>query len=151
MGDIIMKIRKNRRLLRIVLVLLIVGGSYIFNKVENRLLGSTSNSTIYQAISQHQSDVQVEATGKVIKILPDDNQGSRHQRFLLKLESGDVILIAHNIDLAPRVKNLDKGDSVSFSGEYEWNDKGGVVHWTHHDPQNYHPEGWLKFQGKIYQ
>jgi hypothetical protein len=40
---------------------------------------------------------------------------------------------------------------VEFFGEYEWNAKGGVVHWTHHDPQGLHENGWLKHQGRLYQ
>jgi hypothetical protein len=87
----------------------------------------------------------------MIKILADDTKGSKHQRFILKLSSGQTLLIAHNIDLAPRINGLHKGDSVSFNGEYEWNAKGGVVHWTHHDPQDRHEDGWLKYNGKVYQ
>ncbi|HCJ6793132.1 DUF3465 domain-containing protein, partial [Acinetobacter baumannii] len=26
-----------------------------------------------------------------------------------------------------------------------------VLHWTHHDPQNRHENGWLKHNGRIYQ
>ena len=61
------------------------------------------------------------------------------------------MLIAHNIDLAPKIEGLKKGDKVEFYGEYEHNQKGGVIHWTHHDPQGKHIDGWLKYQGRMYQ
>lgn len=89
--------------------------------------------------------------GKVTRILSDDTEGSKHQRFILKLSSGLTILIAHNIDLAPRIESLKNGDTISFYGVYEWNAKGGTVHWTHHDPNKKHIGGWLKKGSKIYQ
>ena len=108
-------------------------------------------ASIKSAYENHQSDVQVKGSGIVIRILNDDNKGSRHQKFILKLSSGQTVLIAHNIDLAPRINSISKGDQVQFYGEYEWNKKGGVVHWTHHDPKGRHVGGWLKHNGTTYQ
>jgi hypothetical protein len=90
-------------------------------------------------------------SGRVSRILSDDNIGSKHQRFILTLSSGQTILIAHNIDIAPRVPSLNNGDIIYFNGIYEKNFKGGVVHWTHHDPSGRHSAGWLKKNGHIYQ
>ncbi|EOW9163459.1 putative lipoprotein [Vibrio cholerae] len=110
-----------------------------------------NDSVLQQAYKSQQSDLQVQGFGKVVKVLPDDNDGSKHQKFILKLNSGQTLLVAHNIDLVPRIPNLQVGDSVEFYGEYEWNKKGGVLHWTHKDPQNRHAHGWLKHNGQVYE
>ncbi len=104
-----------------------------------------------QTSGQWHSGQQVSATGTVIRVLPDDNEGSRHQRFILRLGTGQTLLVAHNIDLAPRVPSLREGDTVSFYGEYEPNAQGGVIHWTHHDPAGRHTAGWLEHAGRRYQ
>lgn len=96
-------------------------------------------------------DVPVQGQGKVIKVLPDDTRGSQHQRFLLRLGSNQTVLVAHNIDLASRLQNLHAGDTVRFKGIYEWNDQGGVVHWTHRDPSGRHTAGWLEHDGQTVQ
>lgn len=111
----------------------------------------SSNQVLADAFESRKSDLQVEGEGVVAKILRDDNEGGRHQRFIVRLESGQTLLVAHNIDLAPRVSSLREGDTVSFNGEYEWSPKGGVIHWTHHDPAGLHPAGWLKHNGRTYQ
>lgn len=97
------------------------------------------------------SGAQAQGSGVVIRILPDDNDGSRHQRFIIRLDSGRTLLIAHNIDLAPRISSLREGDTVAFNGVFEPNAKGGAIHWTHRDPQGHHEAGWLKHEGQIYQ
>ena len=114
-------------------------------------LQRTDKSDIGRAFKNRTSDVQVEGEGTVTRILPDDVKGQRHQRFILRLASGRTVLIAHNIDLAPRVESLRRGDTVQFKGEYEWNAEGGVIHWTHHDPARRHAAGWLKHKERIYQ
>ncbi len=110
-----------------------------------------NDAVLQQAYQSQQNDLQVQGFGQLVKVLPDDNDCSRHQKFILKLNSGQTLLVAHNIDLAPRIPNLKVGDIVEFYGEYEWNKKGGVLHWTHKDPQNRHAHGWLKHNGQVYE
>ena len=110
----------------------------------------TSDDPIARAFASRASDIQVEGEGAVIRVLEDDLNGARHQRFIVQLASGQTLLITHNIDIAPRVDALEVGDSVRFNGEYVWNEKGGVVHWTHHDPRGRHVAGWLIHNGKTY-
>ena len=109
-----------------------------------------SVDALSDAFQKRLSDIQVEGQGVVVKILPDDRKGSKHQRFILELDAGQTLLVAHNIDLAPRISSLKNGDQVSFFGEYEWNAQGGVLHWTHHDPQGRHIDGWLEHKGVRY-
>jgi len=94
---------------------------------------------------------QARGSGIVSRVLPDDNDGSRHQRFILELPSGRTLLVAHNIDVAPRIPSLQRGDTVEYYGVFESNDRGGVIHWTHHDPQGRHIDGWLQHNGRRYE
>lgn len=110
-----------------------------------------ADQALENAYQQRARNHQVSGSGTVIKLLADDNAGSRHQRFILRLHSGRTLLVSHNIDLAPRIASLQVGDTVEFNGEYEWNAKGGVLHWTHHDPQGQHEAGWLKHRTRVYQ
>lgn len=111
----------------------------------------SGDSRIGRALGTKASNAQVEGEGVVTRLLADDLDGSRHQRFIVRLASGQTVLLAHNIDIASRVAGLEKGDRIRFYGEYVWNEKGGVVHWTHHDPQGRHVAGWIKHKGRKYQ
>jgi hypothetical protein len=112
---------------------------------------TATNETIANAFREQRSGVEVVGRGVVTRVLADDTDGSRHQRFILRLDSGQTLLVAHNIDIAPRLASLASGDVVEFKGVYEWNSKGGVIHWTHRDPNGAHQAGWLKYQGGTYQ
>ena len=108
---------------------------------------STSGQPAGQTGAAWRAGQWVELSGTVQRLLSDDNEGSRHQRFILRLgQQQRTLLIAHNIDLAERVP-LRRGDSVRLRGRYESNDRGGVIHWTHHDPQGFNSGGWIEYQG----
>jgi len=110
----------------------------------------THLETLQDAYAERRSNFQITQTGRIIKILNDDLKGSRHQRFIVRLKSGQTLLIAHNIDVAPYVQDLAVGIAIIFQGEYEHNNKGGVVHWTHRDSRHKHPHGWLVYKGYQY-
>jgi hypothetical protein len=110
-----------------------------------------ASELLQRAFEERRRNLQVRGSGVVDRILSDDNEGSRHQRFLIRTRTGQTILIAHNIDLAPRVEPLKVGDRIEFNGEYEWNERGGVIHWTHHDPQGRHEGGWIRRGGAVFQ
>jgi hypothetical protein len=109
------------------------------------------DAAIEHAFASRISNLRVAGQGTVMKVLADDTNGSRHQRFIVRLNSGRTLLLSHNIDLAPRVAALRAGDTVAFEGEYEWNPKGGVIHWTHRDPQGRHASGWIRHDDRTYQ
>lgn len=118
---------------------------------EPTLAAGNSGDPVRQAFEQKQGDLQMLGAGSVVRVLADDTQGSRHQRFILRTPDGITVLVAHNIDLAPRIPALEAGDRVTFFGEYEWNEQGGVIHWTHHDPKGRHVGGWLEHDGQRYE
>lgn len=119
-------------------------GTKATDTTSSQAVPTRGDDILGRAFEQQRSNLQVTSSGVVVKVLPDDEQGSRHQRFLVRVESGQTVLIAHNIDLAARLESLKAGDHVEFSGEYEWNNKGGVIHWTHRDPAGRHVAGWVR-------
>ncbi|MEE4312966.1 MAG: DUF3465 domain-containing protein [Desulfofustis sp.] len=141
---------------RIVLVLLLLLGlvvlqqryHWFFDQPSGEIVSSAEQ--LQQAFRDRRSSIQVEGRGTVVKVLKDDRQGSRHQRFILELPTGQTLLVSHNIDLAPRIDTLRIGDLVEFFGVYEYNDQGGVIHWTHHDPAGRHVDGWIRHNGRLY-
>lgn len=116
-------------------------------RVQEKVSGDAD--PIGTAFRNRASGVSVESAGTVERLLPDDLEGSRHQRFIVRLARDRTLLVAHNIDLAPRVPVVE-GERVRFRGQYEWNPKGGVLHWTHHDPAGRRPGGWIRHEGRVY-
>lgn len=110
----------------------------------------TSPEAVVRLFENRSSKIWVTVNGRVRKILPDDLEGSRHQRLILELSNGHTLLIIHNIDVAPRVNPVRVNDVLTVHGRYEWNRHGGVVHWTHHDPQGRRPGGWIRDSLRTY-
>jgi len=105
--------------------------------------------TVKRTFGKSDTGTWIEGTGLVCRLISDDNDGARHQRFILDLRNGQTVLIAHNIDLAERVP-VGLGDRIRFRGMYEWNEQGGLVHWTHHDPLGIEDGGYIRYRSKTY-
>lgn len=86
---------------------------------------------------------------KVVRVLPDDTKGSRHQKWVVQLANGKELLSIYNMDICDRVP-LNIGDTVAMGGEYIWDRGGGLIHWLHKDPRNHRPDGYVDLNGVRY-
>lgn len=112
-----------------------------------------NDAAICSAYNAGQSHVEVVADGTVTRVLGIQNgRVSPHEGFLMRLSSGcDVVLrVEVNTDLAGTFP-ISQGDRVVAKGEYEYYSRGGVIHWTHHDPRFRHEAGFIQIGDKTYQ
>jgi hypothetical protein len=113
----------------------------------------TPPDRIESAFENQEDNVPVTVKGTVVKILSDehDSVGDDHQRFIIRLANGQTVLIVHNIGIARRVAGMTVGSELRVRGDYVWNSRGGLIHWTHHDPDGSHENGWIVFEGRKYE
>lgn len=86
---------------------------------------------------------------KVTQILPNDNSGNRHQKFVVELSNNQTIQIISNLDMCPEVP-VKVGDEVAVGGEYIPTGRSGLVHWVHWDPRGTRPDGYIELNGQVY-
>lgn len=123
--------------------------SYLYRNSKAEVM---AGKLLAEAFRDRQSDVMIDSvSGTVEALLPDDVEGDKHQRFVIRVSRDQTVLVVHNIDIAPRINGLRKGDRVSVKGEYEWNERGGLIHWTHKDPRSSHEDGWIDFNRVRYE
>ena len=111
---------------------------------------TVADNVVQQAYAARRSGQWLETSGHVGRVLSDDNAGARHQKFILELDDGHTVMVAHNIDLAERIP-VQRGLALVVRGKYEWNDRGDVIHWTHHDPDGRIQGGWIMLDDVRYQ
>jgi Protein of unknown function (DUF3465) len=109
------------------------------------------DAAIVSDFTNHRSTVEVTADGSVVRLLPDRTSSTgTHEQFIVKLASGDLTVeVEHNISIGARAP-VKEGDHVIVHGEYIWNAQGGLIHFTHHDPQGTHEGGYIQDNGKTY-
>jgi len=113
---------------------------------------TSDNAAVERAYAEKRSSVEVTAEGAVTSVLADDSGPSGvHQRFIIRLTgSMQTVLVENNLSIGRRAPVV-AGTDVKVHGEYVWNDKGGLIHFTHHDPALTHEGGWIDVGGARYQ
>ena len=78
------------------------------------------------------------------------NTHAMHEAFACRTDDGHGLEIVDNVKLAPRVP-VAAGDRISVRGELVPDARAGpLVHWTHHDPEHVHLDGYIDFNGRRY-
>lgn len=95
--------------------------------------------------------VFVESVGRIVKILDDQITPYPAQVILIRLSSGQKLIIKHDINLGSALPTLKKAEALQFKGIYKWNDRGGMILSTHKNNDFPKHSGWLKYDDKIYQ
>ncbi|HEY8320300.1 MAG TPA: DUF3465 domain-containing protein [Candidatus Baltobacteraceae bacterium] len=74
---------------------------------------------------------------------------SEHEAFDVQTPCGPAEIV-DNVDIAPPVP-VRPGDRIDVRGEMV-HDRGKppIVHWTHHDPQGTHEDGFIRLRGRAY-
>lgn len=120
---------------------------------QDELLTSTqiaNDSDIVRAVNDQRRVDYVEGGGLVVtKILPDDNRGLKHQKWLVRLSNGITMQAVYNSDMCPRVP-VKAGDVIGMGGQFIWTKSGALLHWLHGDPKKRRPDGFVYVNGKYF-
>jgi len=115
---------------------------------------SGSNAAVYDAWRAGRSHIEVTASGSVARILGErPGPSGVHEGFLLHLRGSEgrglTVRVEDNVDLTGPIP-MRTGDDVTVRGEYIYDPRGGLIHYTHRDPRNRHPGGFVRVNGRLY-
>lgn len=117
----------------------------------NALEKSRDDIAYIEFLYKQQRSANISAQGRVIKSLPTQLIPYKAQMFLVRLTSGQKLIIKHNIDTGQALPDLKEGALLTFKGLYKWNRRGGMIIFTSHKNKKNKLSGWLKYNDIIYQ
>jgi len=108
------------------------------------------NERLINAFEQGRTGVWVSGHGTVKQLVGDETvAGERHQRIVVDVGEVFDLIVRHSVEASERVPVV-QGDTIAFQGRYEFNGRGGVLGFTHHDPEEPGGGGWVRYQGNVY-
>lgn len=109
-----------------------------------------SDNDIIRAVNDRRRVNYVEGGSMTVtKVLPDDDYGRKHQKWMVRLTNGEVMQAVYNSDMCPEVP-VKVGDVIAMGGMFLWTSSGPMLHWLHHDPRGTRPDGYVYVNGKYY-
>jgi len=129
--------------------------SFLHQSIQNTQTFSKSDgipddSDLIRAVRDQRDVHFIQAGGvRVIRLLPDDSRGRRHQKWLIRLSNGSTVFCVYNIDFADYIP-LKVNDLIDLGGEFLWAQKGPLLHWLHVDPKRKRPDGFVDLDGVRY-
>lgn len=116
--------------------------------------GDAGNAAVYAAWAQQRSGIEVTASGSVAKVLGTRRGPSGyHTGFLLHLRGAEgrglTVRVEDNVDLTGPLP-VRAGDDAEVRGEYIYDPRGGLIHYTHRDPRGRHAGGYVRLNNRMY-
>ena len=106
-------------------------------------------TALEEAHRYRQTGIMAEVDGTVARILMDDKEDQRNQKFTIRLTNGQMVLVIHDQEAAGRVP-VSFGDTVLVRGEYVWTETGGTLRHTQRDYSAQRLHGWIDHKGERY-
>jgi hypothetical protein len=111
----------------------------------------SSNSTLFtRAWQQRLSGVQLSMEGKISRVFSAGETDAGQQKFVLQLAQGQSVTVIHDATLGAAIEGLAVGETIEVSGEYHWTADGGIMRWTHRNPEDNRQAGWVNYKGRLY-
>jgi hypothetical protein len=104
---------------------------------------------VEKAYLKQRSGMMVEVSGPIVRILTADPDVAERQKFVVRLQNGQSVLVVHDIRESEKVP-VSINDEVTVRGEYVWTEPGGIIQWTRHDSSLERRHGWIEHQGIKY-
>lgn len=101
------------------------------------------------AYLNNESGMVAEVQGRITRLIMDQADGAREQKFVILGVSGQSLLVTHDLSRSERIP-VAVGDTVMVRGEYVWTEPGGMLEWTTRDIGSGDRHGWVEHKGKRY-
>lgn len=96
-----------------------------------------------------ESGMMAEVQGQVTRLIMDEEESAREQKFVIYAISGQSLLVTHDLSRSDRIP-VAIGDKVMVRGEYVWSEPGGTLVWTTRDNGSGGRNGWIEHKGERY-
>lgn len=141
--------KKHSRTLTVIVIALVLAALTLVWQSRPGYEVKSGFAALDEAHRYRQTGFMAEVDGTVARILMDDKEDPRNQKFTMRLTNGQMLLVTHDQEAAGRVP-VSVGDPVLVRGEYVWTETGGTLRHTQRDYSTRRLHGWIDHRGERY-